>query len=171
MASEKVDVDLAETRRLFLSREANKDVVDALYDFGKTLLTNSFQRIAQQDIKLRICLGWAGALFGYSVIGLGTSLPKGFALFVAGLSAFSVYHSYQGLRAREWRAPSVEDWFQVECNPDPERLKRHYVNQMLEVQLQMATEIKAKGDAIIWAERLLLASVLLAAGATLYSNW
>lgn len=119
-----------------LQASESQEVIDTMYDMGKTLMSECGQRIDYLDAKAARIAGYAGAMVGLmvSTFPIWTSAISRLAVVIAAagmlagtVGAISVIHS---MWPAKLRLPSDSDWLESDALDDAGRLKRYYVSSI-----------------------------------------
>jgi hypothetical protein len=112
------------------------DVIDIMYDMGKTLMSECGERIDYLDAKAARIAGYAGAMVGLmvSTFPIWTSAISRWAVILAAVgmlagtvAAISVIHS---MWPAKLRLPSDSDWLESDALDDANRLKKYYISSI-----------------------------------------
>jgi len=114
----------------------SKEVTDAMYDMGKTLMSECGQRVDYLDAKSARIAGYIGAIVGLmiSTFPIWTSAIGRWALFVAALGVLAgttgAVIAIRSMWPEKLRLPSDSDWLESDASKDADMLKKYYVSSI-----------------------------------------
>jgi len=147
-------------------RELSDPELDELGQFGSIMATEMVGRIQQLETKAIVILGYGGAIVAFLLTMLARppyiqTFPKITLCTAAFLATGAICLSAYALIARAgWTWPSERDWFPEKAFGNLNAIKRRHLDALLYAYHQQGLRADRKGVALIWAQRLLLLSLL-----------
>ena len=158
-------VNLAEQQEALLKYPP--DVVEILWSFGNSMISESQQRAAQIDSKLGVYLTYGTAIIALLGISAVATKLSAIAVWLVSVSvicsAGAVVCAMAGLRSETWAAPSEVDWFKKDYLHDADKLRRYHITALLKSHQLQQERSSMKALMMFIAEWLIGAAAFSAA--------